>query len=166
MSDAALGGGFVEGGCQCGALRYRVRLAEAVTLYRCHCRECQKQSSSAFGLSMILPQEAFAITRGRPQSWSRIADSGRSVECLFCGSCGCRIYHTAPSRPGMVNLKPGTLDDPGGLQPIGDLWTASKQAWVALLPGGLRFAGQPQPADFEALTARYRQREGRGAAGG
>jgi hypothetical protein len=146
-----------EGGCQCGALRYRVELSEAVTLYRCHCRDCQKQSSSAFGMSMILPAEAFEVTRGNPQSWSRTADSGRPVHGYFCGACGTRLYHTSPSRPGMVNLKPGTLDDPGDLQPIGDVWTDSRQAWVELLPGGLHYARQP--GDFEALMTCYRLRQ-------
>ena len=38
-----------EGGCQCGAIRYQL-LRAPVALYACHCRDCQKQSSSAFGL--------------------------------------------------------------------------------------------------------------------
>ncbi|WP_193367343.1 GFA family protein [Pelagibius marinus] len=146
----------VQGGCQCGAVRYSVDLAEALTLYRCHCRDCQKQSSSAFGMSMILPETAFEITEGRASTWSRTADSGRPVHGFLCGTCGTRLYHTSPSRPGMVNLKPGTLDDPSGLQPIGDVWTDSRQAWVDLLPEGLHYARQP--ADMEALMARYRPR--------
>ena len=143
-----------QGGCQCGAIRYTADLAEALTLYRCHCRECQKQSSSAFGLSMILPEAAFEVTQGAPESWSRGSDSGRPVHCFFCATCGSRLYHTSPSRPGAVNLKPGTLDDASGLQPIGDVWTDSRQAWVDLLPDGLHYARQP--ADMEALMARYR----------
>jgi hypothetical protein len=131
-----------------------VRLSEALTLYRCHCRECQKQSSSAFGMSMVLPQAAFTITRGVPARWSRDADSGRRVDCFFCAVCGSRLFHLSPSRPGRLNLKPGTLDDAGALRPVGDLWTDSKQAWVALLPDGLSYARQPP--DFDALTTRYR----------
>lgn len=153
-----------EGGCQCGAIRYAVKLSEALTLYRCHCRECQKQASSAFGMSMILPAEAFAITQGSPKSWSRSADSGRSVECFFCEGCGSRLFHKSPSRPGKINLKPGTLDDPRRLQPIGDLWTDSRQAWVTLLPEGLAYAGQPE--DFDALTLRYRAVKNGSDAGG
>jgi len=164
MSEQRPESGRVQGGCQCGALRYEAALSEALTLYRCHCRECQKQSSSAFGLSMILPSEAFAVTRGKPQHWSRLADSGRAVECFFCAACGSRLYHTSPSRPGAVNLKPGSLDDPSGLRPIGDLWTDSRQAWVDLLPGGLHYAGQP--GDFEALMTCYRLRQEAPGGGG
>ncbi|MEQ8355048.1 MAG: GFA family protein [Kiloniellaceae bacterium] len=154
MAEHSNRASVVEGGCQCGAVRYTVNLSEAVTLYRCHCRECQRQTASAFGLSMVFPEAAFEITRGDLKTWRRKADSGRAVDCFFCEVCGCRLLHRSPARPGRVNLKPGTLDDPSGLQPIGDLWTDSRQAWVALLPGGLHYDRQPE--DFDALAARYR----------
>lgn len=112
---------------------------------------------------MILPEAAFQIVQGQPGTWSRIADSGRPVHGFLCPTCGSRLYHTSPSRPGMVNLKPGSLDDPADLQPVGDLWTDSKQAWVELLPEGLRYARQP--GDMEALMARYRPRISRDSAG-
>ena len=43
----------LEGGCQCGAVRYAISAAP-LTLYCCHCTECQAQSSSAFGMSMLV----------------------------------------------------------------------------------------------------------------
>src|SRR5262245_37317036 len=49
-----------EGGCQCRAVRYVLR-ALPLTLYACHCKECQLQSSSAFGLSMRIPAAAVEI---------------------------------------------------------------------------------------------------------
>ena len=42
-----------EGGCQCGAVRYRIT-GEATALFACHYSHCQRQSGSAFGLSMRL----------------------------------------------------------------------------------------------------------------
>ena len=52
------------GGCQCGALRYE-SAGEPIALYVCHCRECQKQSASAFGISVIVPVDAFDLKQGR-----------------------------------------------------------------------------------------------------
>ena len=50
-----------EGGCQCGAVRYQLS-AEPVALYVCHCRECRRQSASAFGISVrIRPAAARMI---------------------------------------------------------------------------------------------------------
>ena len=37
-----------------------------LALYVCHCRECQKQSASAFSLSLMVPAPAFRVTRGTP----------------------------------------------------------------------------------------------------
>lgn len=36
-----------SGGCLCGALRYRVT-AEPLTLYACHCTDCQRRTGTAF----------------------------------------------------------------------------------------------------------------------
>jgi len=39
------------GSCQCGHCRYLVR-RPSLTLFACHCRECLKQSGSAFGMAL------------------------------------------------------------------------------------------------------------------
>lgn len=152
-----------EGGCRCGAIRYRADLSQALTLYRCHCRDCQKLTSSAFGLSMFLPAEAFELTQGSPRQAARRADSGRTIEGFFCADCGSSVYNTSPARVGLVNLRPGTLDDPSGLAPVGDVWADRRQEWVDLLPDGLAYATQPD--NLDELIARYRPRIGGGDAG-
>jgi hypothetical protein len=53
----------LAGGCQCGAIRYEI-VAAPVSLYVCHCRECQKQSASAFGISVIVKRSDFRLLRG------------------------------------------------------------------------------------------------------
>jgi hypothetical protein len=95
------------GGCQCGEIRY-VLSAAPLTLYVCHCRDCQKQSASGFGMSMPVPREAFRLVEGEPKLWRRIAASGRTVTCASCPNCGTRIYHAPERNPAIVNMKPGT----------------------------------------------------------
>ena len=73
-------GDVKEGGCQCGALRYRVN-GEPIALAVCHCRECQRQSGSAFGMSLVVPKDSFQLLSGEPKTFTRTADSGRSVVC-------------------------------------------------------------------------------------
>ena len=87
----------LTGGCQCGAVRYEVS-AEPLEVYVCHCRECRRQSASAFGISVIVPAEAFMLTQGNLRSWSRPTDSGRVLECMFCADCGTRIRHASARR--------------------------------------------------------------------
>lgn len=139
------------GGCQCGQIRYEIR-AEPLTLYACHCKECQRQSSSAFGMSMTVSREAVVVLQGQPKAWTREADSKRSVRCFFCGDCGTRLFHQRDRHPTVMNIKAGTLDDTSGLNPVGHLWTRSKQSWV-ILDEGLHYEGQP--SDYAELFARF-----------
>jgi len=143
------------GGCQCGAVRYEVT-GEPLTLYACHCTACQTQSGSAFGLTMKLPREGFRITKGKPKSFIAYADSGKEKHGYFCGDCGTRIYGDAPSKPEIVSLKPGTLDDTGWLRPIGNMWTNSAQPWVPVDPTALNYVRQPETQDD--LNARWKAR--------
>ena len=131
-----------EGGCQCGQIRYRLEGAP-IALTICHCRECQRQSGSAFGMSLIVPEESFRLVAGEPKSFTRDADSGSTETCHFCGSCGTRLYHDPKARPGSVNIKPGTLDDTSWLTPNLHVWTRSKQPWVPIPEGLPCFESQP-----------------------
>lgn len=140
-----------SGGCQCGKIRYQL-LAEPLTLYVCHCTECQKQSSSAFGMSMTVPREALSITQGQPQEWRRKSDSDREVICFFCGNCGTRLFHQPERNPNIANLKPGTLDDTSWLQPVGHVWTRSAQPWFIIPEDTLQ--EEKQPADFTEFFQR------------
>ena len=85
----------LTGGCQCGAVRHEVA-AEPVAIYVCHCHECQHQSASAFGISVIVPTHAFVLRRGEVRTWCRQTDRGRTLECTFCAQCGSRVCHATP----------------------------------------------------------------------
>lgn len=150
-------GTLYTGGCQCERIRYEIR-AEPLTIYICHCEECQKQSSSAFGMSMPVPREAVVITQGQPKEWSRRAESGREVTCLFCGDCGTRLFHNPARNPKITNVKPGTLDDTSWLQPVGNLWTRSAQRWVHISEHMLNYEGQPD--DFSQLFEQWKAKKG------
>jgi hypothetical protein len=132
----------MEGGCQCGAIRYRVNGTPKATI-ACHCAECQKQSGSAFGMSMIVLRESFELLSGELQRFSRPADSGSVVECAFCPGCGTRIYHQPSKLTETLNVKPGTLDDTAWLKPALQVWVKRKQPWVALPEGARCFDGNP-----------------------
>ena len=137
-----------SGGCQCGAVRYEVT-AEPIILYVCHCRECQRHSSTAFGMSLRVPVAGFRIVEGTPRVWDRVADSGNTISGHFCGDCGTRIYHSASHRPETVNIKAGSLDDTSWLRPAGHVWASRAQPWVEVPDGPTTYAGQPD--DFTPM---------------
>lgn len=132
-----------SGGCQCGAVRYEISCAP-VTVYACHCTECQTQSGSAFAMAAVIPQEHFRITRGSPKMHARQTSATKATEGWFCGDCGTRLYHVPggaayPNR----NIKPGTLDNSSWLVPTAHFWTRSAQPWVVIPEGATRYETQP-----------------------
>jgi hypothetical protein len=132
----------LTGGCQCGAVRYAVNAAP-LTLYACHCSDCQTQSGSAFALSMVVPRNAVSVTHGALTEWLRRHPSGRVASCRFCGDCGSRLYHEPHANAKVTILKPGTLDDTSWLHPVGHIWTRSAQHWVAISPDAICYEAQP-----------------------
>jgi len=138
----------LTGGCQCGAIRYQIE-GDPLTLAACHCTECQRQSSSAFGLSMVVAKEAFAITGGGTKQWHRQTPSGADQTCHFCADCGVRIYHASSGNPAIYIVKAGTLDDTGALVPAGQIWTGSAQPWLKDI--SLAVNDPAQPPDFSEL---------------
>lgn len=140
----------LEGGCQCGRLRYRVTKAP-LTFYACHCTICQTQSGSAFGSSMMLHADGIDLT-GPHDTFGHTGGSGRAMECAFCPSCGVRITHWIVGSDIRV-LKPGTLDDTTWLIPAGHIFTATRQPWVRLgAQDGLLYEDAP---DIPALRERW-----------
>ena len=132
------------GGCQCGAVRYEIS-SPPVELYVCHCRECQKQSSSAFGISAIFRRQDFRLTRGAVGSWTRGADSGRRVKCNFCRDCGARIWHEdGDALEPTVSIKGGSLDRSVDLTKATHIWVSRKLPGVLIPEGALQYAEEPE----------------------
>lgn len=131
-----------SGGCQCGTIRYEITGAPIRTI-ACHCTDCQKQSGSAFGMTLVVNEADFQLTKGEPKIWTSQSDAGRAKLGAFCPDCGTRVYHKPEWRKGMISIKPGTLDDTRRLKPDMHLWTGSKQPWVVIPDGVEAYETQP-----------------------
>jgi hypothetical protein len=153
----------LEGGCLCGGIRYRVAREAVLCVYCCHCRDCQRLSSSAFAVSMVLPAAAFALLRGAPRSIVRRANSGRDIFGFFCGDCGTRLFDRFIEQDQVMVVKAGTLDDTAGLRPVAQFWTERKQAWVTLPQDQL--VETRQPDGFEEVIALYQDQARRDIGG-
>jgi hypothetical protein len=146
----------LTGGCECKNIRYEIR-ASPLTLYACHCTECQRQTGAAFGLSMVVPRDALAVVRGTPKQWRRVVEGrGRVIWCFFCGDCGGRLFHNPEVNPKVSIVKPGTLDDTRWLEPVAHIWTDSAQPWVSIPQHAANCTAQPtdHTAMIEAWSAR------------
>ncbi len=131
----------ISGGCQCGAVRYRL-VNQDYKIYVCHCLECQKHTSSAFALSMPVKFEDMEV-QGALENYTRGTDSGAKTRCAFCPACGTRLYHRSDKSPEIVTIKAGTLDDTRAIKPVAHLWISRKQPWVLLDEGVPAYDTQP-----------------------
>ena len=101
----------------------------------------QRQSGSAFGMSMPVAKDSLTVI-GPTKQFTRIADSGNEVAGVFCPECGVRIYHAANFVQDALAIKPGTLDDTGWLRPSSFIWMKSAQGWVPVPNGVKALEGQ------------------------
>lgn len=120
-----------EGQCQCGDVRYRLS-GVPLTLFACHCTECQRQSSSAFGMALWIADPEVQTLTGELRKWIRHLPSGDDMECSFCATCGTRLFHQIVGQPGRLSLKPGTLCEANLLRPVAHIWTESMHTWIGL----------------------------------
>jgi hypothetical protein len=144
----------LEGGCRCGAVRYRVTVEKLPNVYACHCRDCQTWSGSAFSLQAILPENALEET-GEPAIFELTSPtSGRTSRQRGCPVCFTRVFNTNSSRPGSVTLRAGSLDRSDELKVVAHIWTGRKMAGIVIPEGVPSWPETPPPADFVAALMR------------
>ena len=131
----------VEGSCQCGGVKYRL-LSEPLMVVACHCRECQKLSTSAFSITAVVNADSVEF-QGEMKEWRRTAESGNVNGAKFCPICGNRIYHFNPEEPDKIKLKPSNLSDTSIIRPTVHVWVSQKQDWYTLPEGVAVFDRQP-----------------------
>jgi len=96
----------LAGGCQCGAVRFRLEGAPGGASI-CHCRMCQKATGGFFGPYVSVPRiEDLVWTRGERKRFQ----SSNKVHRGFCGDCGTPLTFEFGDRH--VGIAIGALDRP------------------------------------------------------
>jgi hypothetical protein len=124
----------LEGGCDCGAVRYRL-LSAPMFVHCCHCRDCQRQTGSAFVLNALIETERIATLSGETHGLAMRTDSGRPHQIHRCTKCQTALWSVYGGLQQLRFVRVGTLDDPTALKPDVHIFTRSKQPWVALPDG-------------------------------
>jgi hypothetical protein len=121
------------GGCLCGGIRYESS-GEPVFALQCHCRDCQRQSGSAYVAAVRVPAAEFRITKGAPRHYVAKADSGNEITRVFCPDCGSPLYVQVSTRPDLVGVRVASFDDPSWFRPEADIFVQSAQPWDHMNP--------------------------------
>jgi len=118
-----------EGGCLCGAIRYRVS-GEAVAATLCHCRSCRRASGGTNVAWAVFDKSGFEWIGDEPVAYS----SSPGIEWLHCAKCGSLVGYTRSSRPNHVDITTGTLDQPERYPPTVEIWLEHRISWETLDP--------------------------------
>jgi hypothetical protein len=124
--------GAREGGCACGAVRYRLTSAPT-RISVCHCKFCQRRTGSAFGVNVYFRKEDFELTRGSLRSYEHRSDeTSRWLKMEFCPACGSTVTWTLEIQPDWRGVAGGSFDDTSWLTIERHAWTRSRQQWLPL----------------------------------
>lgn len=141
-----------SGGCACGAVRYECS-SKPLASYFCHCRDCQRETGSAFASCIAISANAFRVTKGDPKKYESRAESGGTTHRFFCPDCGSPLHGFIPSAPETVTINVGSLDDPSWFEPTMSLWTIRAQAWTPTDPALRVFEKQPSEQEVQEMFA-------------
>lgn len=121
---------LVEGGCSCGAVRYRLA-SEPLFVHCCHCLNCQRQTGSAFVINLLVEADRVELLAGEPQPVEVPRDHGGAQRIFRCPRCQVAVF-SEYGRPEVRFVRAGTLDDPTKVVPDVHIYTRSKVSWVEL----------------------------------
>jgi len=115
----------LTGGCQCGAIRYRLE-GPPIRANICHCRMCQKAGAAPFMAFTAVPREKFVVVNGALATFasSDIAERG------FCAACGTPLTYRAKESAD-ISVTILSLDDPNAVAPDTQLGAESQVRWLA-----------------------------------
>jgi len=119
-----------EGGCACGAVRYRLA-SEPLFVHCCHCLNCQRQTGSAFVINVLIEADRVELLAGEPQPVAVPRDRGGDQQIWRCPACQVALL-SRYTRPDIDFVRAGTLDEPAAVAPDVHIYTRSKLPWVVL----------------------------------
>jgi predicted GNAT family N-acyltransferase len=119
----------LEGGCACGAIRYRAR-GSVRSHVICHCESCRRATGALQVPWFTVARENFSMLRGRPTRRESSPGTWRS----HCAACGTTLTYEPPGeiQPAPdIDITTTSLDEPLALAPDAHIWTADDHGWLA-----------------------------------
>jgi hypothetical protein len=130
---------ILEGGCICGAVRYRAE-GQPLNVRLCHCRICQQVTGQPFNARAQFKAEAVEVSGD--VAWRNTSDA---VERGFCPACGMTLFGRRAA-VGVIGFTLASMDQPATFAPSDHIWTDSALPWVKAWldeTGAVQFPGAP-----------------------
>jgi ribosomal protein S18 acetylase RimI-like enzyme len=116
---------MLEGGCSCGAVRYRIGQVREAAI--CHCDACRRATGGAFAAWAEVAPDALQLERGAPRTYRPAGGAGE--ERAFCAACGTPLWLAGAA---WRRVLVGTLDDPAAAPPRVHVAAHRQVPWLRL----------------------------------
>jgi hypothetical protein len=93
-----------EGGCSCGAVRYRLA-SDPLFVHCCHCLNCQRQTGSAFVVNLLIEADRVEVLEGAPAVDDLPRDDGPPQRVFRCPACRIALFSEAVGKTGRNALR-------------------------------------------------------------
>ena len=124
-----------EGGCTCGAVRYRME-APPMFVNCCHCTWCQRETGASYVLNALIESGRLNVLQGEPEKIDTPSASGKGQKIWRCPQCHIALWrHYAGFGDAVSFVRAGTLDEAGRITPDAHVFTSTKQPWVQIPDG-------------------------------
>ena len=117
---------MIEGGCFCGAIRFRGELNQQCICH-CHCEDCRRASGAPFVTWACFERHDFQITAGVPRQHLK----NERVR-YFCQDCGTQLFWLRAENSPIICATVGSFDDPRQVTPQIHIWTEDKLPWIPI----------------------------------
>lgn len=115
---------MLEGGCLCGAVRYRAE-GEPVDAGYCHCSLCRRSTGAPAVAWITFPVQAFRYTSAAP----RVYRSSSRGQREFCGECGTQLVYREQQGARTLDISMASLDEPEARAPEYHIFVADRLRW-------------------------------------
>ena len=120
---------MIRASCLCGDVRFEIR-GELSGASHCHCSMCRKAHGAAFGTYAAAKAIDFRVVSGADRITRYRSSAG--IVRTFCARCGSTLQWLRESRPEIVDVALGILDDDPGVRPGRHVFVANKPPWFEI----------------------------------
>lgn len=117
----------LSGGCFCGSIRYTFEHGDYLTA-NCHCTMCRRTSAAPFVSWIVVPNNHFRYTAGKPKLLKSSAHGSR----YFCPDCGTPVACIIDSHADVIDITICSLDEPETIIPEHDIYRDTCLPWLTL----------------------------------
>ncbi|MHA3915522.1 GFA family protein [Halovulum sp. GXIMD14793] len=122
----------MDGGCRCGAARYRLK-GNPLIVHACYCRNCQRETGSVMAVDLLYEADRVRLLQGKVAEVTLDSGSGNGQIISSCPTCNTTLWSVYNGMGSYVRfIKAGTTDAPDRYRPDIHIFTRSKPKWMRL----------------------------------